>query len=94
MAMTGWMVLATVFLFLAASAVGCYPGKERAAQYLTAAAAVFMALTAAASLVLKERMFSDALMVPAALWLRAVLAIGVCIALGVWLARLMGNKRR
>ena len=91
--MTGWMVLVTVFLFLAASAVGCYPGKQRAAKYLTAAAAVFMALTAGASLVLKERMFSDALLVPASLWLRAVLAIGVCIALGIWLAWFIGGKR-
>ncbi len=92
--MTGWMVLTTVFLFLAASAVGCYPGKQRAAKYLTAAASVTMVLTAVASLVLKENMFSDALVVPAALWLRALLAIGVCAGLGIWLARLVGGKNR
>lgn len=92
--MTGWMVLTTVFLFLAASAVGCYPGKQRTAQYLTAAAAVTMVLTAVASLVLKEHMFSDALMVPASLWLRALLAIGVCAGLGIGLARLIGGKEK
>lgn len=51
-----------------------------------------MVLTAAMSLILKENMFSDALMVPAALWLRAVLAVGVCAGLGIWLARLIGSK--
>ena len=90
--MTGWMVLMTVFLFLAASAVGCYPGKQRAARYLTAVAAVAMALTASASLVLKEHMLADALVVPAALWLRAAVAIVVCVGLGVWLARLLGGR--
>ncbi len=92
--MTGWMVLITIFLFVAASAVGCYPGRQRAAKYLTTAAAVTMVLTASASLVLKENMFSDALVVPAALWLRAVLAIVVCAGLGLLLARVIGGKNR
>lgn len=92
--MTGWMVLTTIFLFLAASAVGCYPGKLRTAKHLTAAASVFMALTAISSLVFKENMFSDALVVPAALWLRAVLAIAVCAGLGILLARLIGDKNK
>ncbi|MPM83651.1 hypothetical protein SDC9_130720 [bioreactor metagenome] len=92
--MTGWMVLVTIFLFLAASAVGCYPGRQRTAMYLMAAAAVTMALTASASLILKENVFSDALVVPAALWLRAVIAIVVCAGLGLFLARLIGGKNR
>ena len=92
--MTGWMVLITVFLFLAASAVGCYPGRQRTAKRITAAAMVAMVLTLVASLVLRENMFSDALVVPAVLWLRAVLAIAVCAGLGILLARLIGGKSR
>ncbi|WMJ83884.1 hypothetical protein ACS3UN_12390 [Oscillospiraceae bacterium LTW-04] len=92
--MTGWMVLITLLLFLAASAVGCYPGRQRTAKHLTAAAGVTMALTGAMSLILKENMFSDALVVPASLWLRAVLAIAVCAGLGILLARLAGGKNK
>lgn len=92
--MTGWMVLITILLFLAASAVGCYPGRQRTAKHLTAAAGVAMMLTALTSLLFKENMFSDALVVPAALWLRAVLAIAVCAGLGILLARLAGGKNR
>lgn len=92
--MTGWMVLITAFLFVAASAVGCYPGRQRAARRLTAAAGGAMVLTAVTSLVLKENMFADVLVVPAALWLRAVLAIAVCAGLGILLARLVGGKSK
>lgn len=92
--MTGWLVLITIFLFLTASAVGCYPGRQRAAKYLTAAAAVTMAVTAATSLVFKENMFSDVLVVPAPLWMRAILAIAVCAGLGILLAQFFGNKSK
>lgn len=92
--MTGWLVLITIFLFLAASAVGCYPGRQHAVKYLTVAAVVTMVVTVATSLVLNENMFSDVLLVPAALWMRAILAIAVCAGLGILLARLFSGKSR
>ncbi|MFV0497593.1 MAG: hypothetical protein ACK5L0_05425 [Candidatus Fimivivens sp.] len=92
--MTGWLVLITLILFLAASAVECYPDKRRMTKHLTAAAGVSMALTGAMSLVLKENMFSDALVVPMSLWLRAVLAISICAGLGILLAWLIGGKNK
>lgn len=91
--MAGWMVLGTVLLFVAASAVGCYPGGQRAGRWLTAAAVVAMIVTATSSALYKENMFSDALALPSMLWTRAVLAIVVCAGLGILLAHLIGNKR-
>lgn len=90
--MTGWMVLGTVLLFLAASAVGCYPGKQRISKHLTVAAGISMALTVVTSMMYKENMFSDALILPSALWLRAIFAIAVCIGLGILLARLVKGR--
>lgn len=92
--MAGWMVLITIILFLVASAFGCYPGKERIAKKLNAAAVVSMLLTAGVSMLYQENMFSDALAVPSSLWIRAILAIVVCAGMGIVLARLAGGKYR
>lgn len=90
--MAGWLVLGTVLLFVAASAFGCYPGQQHAARWLTAAAVAAMVFTAAVSSLCRGNMFSDALALPAMLWVRAVLAVTVCAGLGILLARLVSGR--
>ena len=92
--MSGWMVLVTILLILAATAVGTYPGKARVANRLTAAAAVCMGLTLIVSALYRDNMFTDALAVPSSLWLRALLAVSICVGLGVLLAWLTKGKYR
>ena len=79
----GFMIFLTATLFIAASAVGCFPDKQKTAIRLSAAACVMMAVTAAASVLIKDGMFADLAALPQGLLAQAALSVLMTVAAGV-----------
>lgn len=75
-----------VVLFVAASALSLFESRRALSSLLYKVCAAFMVLSLVVKGVWRENMLSDAALVPVQMWLRAVLAMTVCVALGVLFA--------
>ncbi len=89
----GFLIFLTVLVFIAASAVGCFPDKQKMAQRLSATACVMMTVTVILSLVVREGMFSDFAALPQGMLIKAVLAVAVSIASGAALTLFLVGKK-
>ena len=78
----GVMIFLTVALFIAASAVGCFPDKQKTALKLSAAACVMMAVTALTPMLIKEGALADFAALPYGMLSKAVLSVLMPVAAG------------
>ena len=78
----GVIIFAAVCLFIAASAVGCFPDKQKTAGKLSAAACAAMMAAALVSLVAKDGMFGDIIALPCELKAKALLSVAAAVVVG------------
>ena len=89
----GVMIFAAVCLFIAASAAGCFPDKQKLAEKLSAAACVAVTAAALVSLVAKDGMFDDIITLPCELTAKALLSVAAVTAVGFAFSLAISRKR-